>query len=257
MIKDIVIGSKRDNVISKIRESRVAKLLLFGSWLYLYELFLKGKEMQIEAIIVVAVLGIVIVNLLYMPVRMLFSSRIDFDIKLIFTTIAIIIIMYYANLTEEFSLKCFFENTIEMIIGSLIVTGLCVSVYKWMAVHSQKGKNIKYGTNIDQMDGHDFEYFCADMLRKKGFHKVEVTQGSGDYGIDVIAYDNKGIKWGIQCKRYNGNVGWHAIEEAHAGGAYYKCGITAVMTNSRFTKQAIEGAGALGVLLFDGEWLKR
>ena len=52
---------------------------------------------------------------------------------------------------------------------------------------------------INTMDGHDFEYFCADLLRKNGFDKVEVTKGSGDQGIDIIAFKD-GIKYGIQCK---------------------------------------------------------
>ena len=30
------------------------------------------------------------------------------------------------------------------------------------------------------MNGHKFEYKCARMLRRKGFHHVEVTKKSGD-----------------------------------------------------------------------------
>ena len=37
------------------------------------------------------------------------------------------------------------------------------------------------------MDGWEFEEYCASILRKNGFSHVEVTQGSGDFGIDVIA----------------------------------------------------------------------
>ena len=39
----------------------------------------------------------------------------------------------------------------------------------------------------EEMDGHDFEYFCADLLSRRGFSEVEVTKGSGDYGIDILA----------------------------------------------------------------------
>ena len=38
------------------------------------------------------------------------------------------------------------------------------------------------------MNGHKFEYKCARMLRRKGFHHVEVTKKSGDQGVDIIAY---------------------------------------------------------------------
>lgn len=41
------------------------------------------------------------------------------------------------------------------------------------------------------MDGHQFEYACASILRSKGFSIVKVTKASGDQGIDIIAH--KGI----------------------------------------------------------------
>ncbi len=42
-------------------------------------------------------------------------------------------------------------------------------------------------SEYDYMEGHDFEYFCAELLKKNGFSNVEVTQGSGDHGIDILA----------------------------------------------------------------------
>ena len=41
--------------------------------------------------------------------------------------------------------------------------------------------------DIDNMDGQSFEYFCADLLRANGFANVEVTKGSGDQGVDILA----------------------------------------------------------------------
>ena len=56
------------------------------------------------------------------------------------------------------------------------------------------------------MNGHKFEYKCAKMLRRKGFHHVEVTRKSGDQGVDILAY--KGFsKYAIQCKYYSYPVG--------------------------------------------------
>ena len=40
---------------------------------------------------------------------------------------------------------------------------------------------------INTMDGHDFEYFCADLLRKNGFDKVEVTKGSGENDRQAVS----------------------------------------------------------------------
>lgn len=100
------------------------------------------------------------------------------------------------------------------------------------------------------MEGHDFEYFCADLLRKKGFIEVEVTKASGDYGIDILA-EKEGITYGIQCKRYQDPVGIKAIQEAYAGKEYYDRMVGAVMTNQYFTTPAVETAKKLKILLWD------
>lgn len=42
---------------------------------------------------------------------------------------------------------------------------------------------------MDLMEGHEFEYYCAELLKKCGFQEVEVTRGSGDYGIDILAVE--------------------------------------------------------------------
>ena len=104
--------------------------------------------------------------------------------------------------------------------------------------------------NYDNMDGHDFEYYCADILRKNGFCNVEVTQGSGDHGIDVLA-EKDGISYAIQCKCYSSNIGNAAIQQAHTGKSLYRKDIAVVMTNRFFTQQAINEANELGVKLWD------
>lgn len=100
------------------------------------------------------------------------------------------------------------------------------------------------------MDGHQYEYQCAKMLRRKGFSKVHVTKGSGDQGIDVIAYSS-GKKYGIQCKYYTSPVGNHAVQEAFAGAKYYNCDVAVVMTNNTFTQSAKDLAHKTNVLLWD------
>lgn len=104
--------------------------------------------------------------------------------------------------------------------------------------------------NFDMMEGHDFEYFCAQLLRNNGYQNVEVTQGSGDQGIDIIAYRD-GIKYGIQCKCYSSDIGNKAVQEVYAGKTYYACHIGVVLTNRYFTKSAVELAEKNGILLWD------
>lgn len=108
---------------------------------------------------------------------------------------------------------------------------------------------------FDNMEGHEFEYFCADILKKCGFLDVEVTRGSGDQGIDIIAYRD-GVKYGIQCKCYASDIGNKAVQEAFAGKTFYHCHVAAVLTNRHFTRSAKELAETNGVLLWDREKLE-
>lgn len=108
--------------------------------------------------------------------------------------------------------------------------------------------------NYDSMDGHQFEYFCADILKNNGFKDVEVTQGSGDHGIDILA-EKEGITYAIQCKCYSSNIGNAAVQQAHTGKSIYHKDIAVVLTNRYFTAQAKEEAKILGVKLWDRDKL--
>lgn len=107
---------------------------------------------------------------------------------------------------------------------------------------------------IDSMDGHDFEYWCASLLEKLGFADVEVTPGSGDQGVDILAKKD-GIKYAVQCKCYSSDLGNTPIQEVHAGKAMYNCHVGAVMTNRHFTAGGRQLAEATGVLLWDRDWI--
>lgn len=121
-------------------------------------------------------------------------------------------------------------------------------------------KSKKYIVNnlslVDDMKGHEFEYWCAELLKKNGFTNVEVTKGSGDQGVDVLAVKN-GIRYAIQCKCYSSNLGNTPVQEIYAGKALYRCHVGVVMTNQYFTAGAVELAQATGVLLWDREKLQK
>ena len=108
--------------------------------------------------------------------------------------------------------------------------------------------------NYDSMDGHAFEHFCANLLNQLGFSNVEVTPGSGDHGIDILAEKDE-IKYAIQCKCYSSNIGNSAVQQAHTGKSIYHRDIAVVLTNQYFTAQAKEEAEALGVKLWDRDKL--
>ena len=99
------------------------------------------------------------------------------------------------------------------------------------------------------MDGYEFEYQCAKILKRKHFSKIKVTQSSGDQGIDIIAFKHR-KKYGIQCKYYTHPVGNKAVQEAYAGANFYDCDKAVVMTNITFTKSATQLAQKLDVELW-------
>ncbi|MDE6603640.1 MAG: restriction endonuclease [Lachnospiraceae bacterium] len=105
-------------------------------------------------------------------------------------------------------------------------------------------------SRMDELEGHDFEFFCADLLKAQGFIDVEVTRGSGDFGVDILA-EKDGITYAVQCKRYSGPVGVEAVLRTYGGLAYYERMVGAVMTNQYFTAPAVEAARKLHILLWD------
>ena len=108
---------------------------------------------------------------------------------------------------------------------------------------------------FDTLEGHEFEHYCAGLLQKKGFIDVEVTKGSGDYGVDILA-EKDGVTYAIQCKCYTAPIGVKAIQEAYAGRDYYDRMVGAVLTNQYFTTPAVEAAKKLKILLWDRGYLE-
>lgn len=140
------------------------------------------------------------------------------------------------------------------IIPFLIGSGLFFLAFILILIIARRCKRDWKHSEIDEMEGHDFEYFCADLLRRRGFVEVEVTKGSGDYGVDILA-EKEGVTYGIQCKCYQDPVGVKAIQEAYAGREYYDRMVGAVMTNQYFTQPAVEAAKKLKILLWDRGYL--
>lgn len=115
------------------------------------------------------------------------------------------------------------------------------------------------GVDIDEtdgMEGHEFESYCADLLRKNGFVNVSVTPGSGDQGVDVIA-EKEGVRYAVQCKCYSSALGNTPVQEVCAGKSMYNCHVGVVMTNNYFTAGAKQLAEKNGILLWDRDKLQR
>lgn len=112
-------------------------------------------------------------------------------------------------------------------------------------------------SDIDNMDGHEFEHYVGKLLEHQGF-KAEVTKGSGDLGVDVIAQKNE-LKYAVQVKRYNEPVSRRAVSDAVAGKYHYGCNKAMVVTTSHFTEGAKELAQSTECKLVDrdtlAEWI--
>lgn len=109
---------------------------------------------------------------------------------------------------------------------------------------------------IDLMDGSDFEAFVVDLLKCNGYSKVSQTKISGDFGIDVIAYKD-GKKYAFQCKRFKSKLGLKPIQEAYAGKRHYNADEAVVITNSEFTKAAMQLAIDTDIIYCDRKQLAK
>lgn len=142
------------------------------------------------------------------------------------------------------------ETGIYIVAVSLAVAGIGIVVL--LALRAARRRRPQ---KIDLMEGHEFEYYCAELLRQAGFLEVEVTRGSGDYGVDILT-EREGVTYAVQCKRYDGPVGVKAVQEAYAGKDFYDRMVGVVMTNQYFTKPAVEVARKLKILLWDRGYLE-
>lgn len=136
---------------------------------------------------------------------------------------------------------------VAIVIGVIIFISMVCTIYRKL--------HRKYTLKqLDKMDGHQFEYACADVLKANGYKHVKVTRGSGDFGVDVIAEKDK-VRYAIQCKRYNHKLDNTPIQEVVGGLAYYQCDKGAVMTNQYFTEPAKQLAQVNDIKLLDRDTL--
>ena len=130
-----------------------------------------------------------------------------------------------------------------VILGIVLIIKLALKIF-------EKQRLVKSGIHeIDQMSGKTFEKYLEALFEKLGY-RVERTRYIGDYGADLVTTKD-GVKTIIQAKRFKQKVGIKAIQEAVAAKGYYGCSKAMVVTNSFYTKQAIELAKANDVELWN------
>lgn len=113
-----------------------------------------------------------------------------------------------------------------------------------------KSDNVSIEDVDSSMNGYEFEEFCGSVLQKNGFTNITVTQSSGDFGVDIIAYKDE-IKYAIQCKKYSSPVGIEAVQQVLGSKTMFNCHVGVVLTNNYFTPAALELAKNNNILMWD------
>ena len=108
--------------------------------------------------------------------------------------------------------------------------------------------------DFTQLNGYEFEDYLKKLFEVLGYTTVQ-TPSTGDQGADLIL-SKDGEKIVVQAKKYAGKVSNKAVQEIAAAKNYYNADRGMVVTNSAFTKSAIELAFSNDVELWDGRKLK-
>lgn len=167
----------------------------------------------------------------------------NLKIDLMFTAFVTLGLFTYL-ITDEFYIFI-------VIVLSLVILWKIIIFSKRKLVERKINNNFRKSgiSDIDKMDGLQFEQYLSAIFKHQGYI-VKVTKSTGDYGADlVLSKDNEKIV--VQAKRYAKNVGINAIQEITASKAYYQATKAWVVSNSYFTKPAIELAKLNNVELLD------
>ncbi|GAB4038664.1 restriction endonuclease [Spirosoma jeollabukense] len=157
---------------------------------------------------------------------------------------------YERKLEEEAKQK---EKREQRILYEKELSELRVDALKriaWSRYHSTSG----YYGHVDNMTGKEFELFVALLYSHMGYKVEQISTGT-DQGVDIVLTDDGGIRFAIQTKRWSKTVGNSAVQEVLGGKRYQRCKYAIVVTNSYFSRQAVELARRSGVKLVDGQQL--
>jgi restriction system protein len=136
---------------------------------------------------------------------------------------------------------------------AIVLSILSLAAYKWW--RDQQIYKAYTIANIDAMDGLEFEVYLADLLRRRGYSNVRLTERL-DLGVDIIARKD-GITWGIQAKCYSGLVKAAAVRQVYTALAHYKCDRAMVISNSTYSRPAQSLANSTKTVLVDREQLSK
>ncbi|SOC42417.1 restriction endonuclease [Ureibacillus acetophenoni] len=148
----------------------------------------------------------------------------------------------------------YYTQTKEGIFAAIIAALILFIIFKLWRKSRATAKFRKAGIyDIDEMTGEEFEQYLGELFIRRGFN-ISYTKASSDYGADLILEDKEDIIV-VQAKRYSGSVGVKAVQEVIGALKMYEATEAWVVTNSYFTKQAMNLAESNEVFLIDRDEL--
>jgi hypothetical protein len=120
----------------------------------------------------------------------------------------------------------------------------------WRAYHESRTLN-----DVSTMTGLQFEGFLAGLLSRMGYSEITLTPAN-DQGGDLPCISPDGVPLVVQAKRWKGVAGNASVQELLGAMRHYGRSKGIVVTNSTFTRSAVQLAGAgSDVTLCDKQWL--
>lgn len=170
---------------------------------------------------------------------------------IIVVVLVAIVFMYYQGLTGELIVQVIMLGLLLAAMAYVLVSPI-LDIYRTTIDIIKRRKLLRIAQSnapIDTMTWQEFEYYVAGWLGRQGYKDVRLTEYY-DLGVDIVAKKD-GVTWGVQVKHYRNLVGIDAVRQVVVGLKKYKCDRAMVVTNSIFSRPAIELAKSQDCILID------
>ena len=165
------------------------------------------------------------------------------------------IVSLYGMLGVALFFSLLLESTQGLLISLTSIIGLII-----IQIINYRGKRIDHQNYVkklqasdmaavDLMTGREFELYLEVLFQTLGYG-AEQLPTSNDFGADLILVTGD-KRIAVQAKRYKGNVGNRAVQMILGAKKYYGCNEAWIVTNSFYTKAAIQMSAKTDVLLVD------
>lgn len=170
---------------------------------------------------------------------------------LVIITLAIAVMLHYQGWSSTSIFNAILVGTIVFTVVAIFyrpIIGLS-GIFRRLMRRRKIKRISRSRMPVESMSWGEFEYFVADWLENRGYTDVQLTEHY-DLGVDIVARKD-GVTWGVQVKHYNGLVGINAVRQVVVALKKYRCDRAMVVTNSVFSRPAIEIAASQDCVLVD------